>query len=250
MIHEFNGFFDTNTGRIYANTTDTWEDYATWDSWTSWNNNPVQTMYVPISGFINLGSLQTVNVTTNIQANGTLSYFFITNPTMQVDTGATPSYSIIEVENGDTNIPSLTARLVRIELAVTYDPNKGAQWFDTANFQFNTESYKTLTFGNINSSTLSGTVEGRVFSLGQDVGGIKDVQITSHGSITPYNVDLYVSKNATSSYTYPDIVSKGSGAVTVKFIGIDGEARDSTFDITVTTLPEWYMDIDGNLKER
>jgi hypothetical protein len=59
-----------------------------------------------------------------------------------------------------------------------------------------------------------------------------------------------VSKNQTSSYTFPDIISKSNDGVHLKFIGIDGEARDSVFDITVSALPGWYNDTDGNLKER
>lgn len=255
-IQAFNGVIDQSNGRVYASTTDSWDDFTTWDDYDIWSKTPVEMLYVPVTSspwFVNLGSVKTFNVVTNIVANGRIHYYFYVNQTSEIiidNEGTNYSYSITHVEPDQTAIPSLSGQFVSIVVGIEYDPTKGVQYFDSISFDFTSTGNKTLSFSNVNSSTLSGTVDDRLFTIGEQLSGVNDVQITSHGTTTPYNVDLYVSKNQTSSYTFPDIISKSTGGVHLKFIGIDGEPRDSVFDITLTALPEWYNDDTGNLKER
>ena len=255
-IPGFNGIYDRFSNRAYSATTDKWDDFTSWDDWTVWNKTPVSMTYMPVTSgpsFVNLGSVKTVNVLTNIQANGKIHYYFFVNQTSEIifdNVGNGESYTTTHVEPNQQSIPSLSGQFVSIVVGIEYDPTKGVPYFDSISFDFTSTGNKTVSYANINSATLPGTVSDRVFNPNDEFGAISEVQVTSQGTTTPYNVDLYVSKNQTSSYTFPDIISKSNDGVHLKFIGIDGEPRDSVFDITVSALPGWYNDTDGNLKER
>jgi len=252
-MQAFNGVYDPNTNRVYASTTDEWDDFTSWDDWSVWAQTPAEMLYVTVTSgpmFVNLGAVKTFNVLTNIQTNGLVHYYFYVNQTSEVIVGDNPSYTTTHVEPGDTAIASLTGQFVAIQVGIEFDPTKGIQYLDGISFDFTTTGNKSLSYSNVDSSTLSGTVSDRLFTTTETLSGIDEVQITSQGTTTPYNVDLYVSKNQTSSYTFPDVISKSNSGVHLKFIGIDGEPRDSVFDITLSAMPEWYMDVDGNLKER
>ena len=247
-------FDRVDNGRHFVQGEDTWDTIpSTWDAWTSYVTQPFPTMHYQLP-LLDLGSVQTFNIISNIVARGTINYYIHYSSTSDVFaydpvTFDSLNFDTLTINAGDTNIPSITARYIIIQLAIDYDPAQGHQYFDSISYQISTRS-KTLTFANVDSSTLSGTTSNRLFSIGTDIGGIKSVQVTSHGSTNPFNVDMYVYHSTTSTKTFPDIISKNTNGVNLQFVGVDGQPRDSVFDITMEVLPEWYIDSFGNLVER
>lgn len=244
-----NGYtHSTDNGRFLPFNNSTWDDLTTWNSFISWIPDPVSTLYVNI-GFIDLGSIRTFNLLTNLNARGVAHYYIMYNNTGNFDL-ATPNYTEVHITNGQTNIPPITAQYLYLTVALDNDSTLGFPYFD--NISWNpTTTENTLTYSNVNSTSLPGTISDREFTIDTSIGSIRNVQITSHGPATAYNVDLYVSKYTTSTKTFPDIISKSGSTVHLQFIGIDGEPRESIFDIQISTGAEWYMDaVTGNLLER
>lgn len=249
MIHEDNGIIDVADGNRYIPiTTDKWEDFTSWDTWTSYMNEPPAFLYYTLP-ILELASVETVNILSNIQARGPVHYYIYYKNTIGFDDDPAVNYSTLHITPGQTNIPSITARYIYVKVAIEYDASIGFPYFDRINYRASGGG-RDLNFANIDTTTLPGTTDARVFSIGTNLGAVRNVQITSHGPTSPYNVDLYVSKNPTSVKTFPDIISKTNSAITLSFVGIDGEPRESVFDIQLTVAPEWYMDSTGNLQER
>lgn len=251
MILEQNGIIDyRDNGRYFNQGQGEWSDLTSWDTWSSWTLDPFATLYLTFNP-IDLGSIETVNIVTDIRCRGIVHYYIYYNSTSTDWTDSPLNYSTLHITNGQQNIPSITARYIWIKLALDLDEAEGFQYFDSINYRAsqNSTTGKTITFTNINSSTLSGTASDRVYTPPVDVGTIKSAQITSRGAVSSYDVDMYVYHSATSNRTTPQIISTGSN-IHLTFTGVDGRPRDSNFDITLTVNPEWYMDEQGNLKER
>lgn len=244
----------SDNARLFVQGTDTWSALpSTWDAWTTFVTQPYQTMYYQLPP-LDLEEVRTFNIISTVVARGTINYHIHYSTvsdvfTLDPVTLQPTNYSTLTINAGDTNIPSITARYIIVQLAIDYDPAQGHQYFDSISYQISTEA-KTLTFANVDSSTLTGSASNRLFSIGTDIGGIKSVQVTSHGATNPFNVDMYVYHSTTSNKTFPDIISKSNSGVNLQFVGVDGQPRDSVFDITLEVLPEWYIDSFGNLVER
>jgi hypothetical protein len=240
-----NGLVD-NTGRVNVFDFATWEDVPeTWQDFSTWFIDPQNTLTVGLP-VIDLGAVQTVNLRTTINARGTVSYrIFYSNDS--VPTVDPLNFNVIDITNAQTNIPSITARYIWVCIIMTYDSTVGFQYFDSIDYAVG-ETYKTISFANINSATLAGTSAQRTFVL-PDSGGIGSVQVTAHNSAS-YDVDMYVYHSTTSTTANAKILEKRAGEVDIAFIGVDGRPRDAVFDIELQVLPEWYMDSLGNLLER
>jgi hypothetical protein len=195
---------------------------------------------------IDLGSIQTVNIKTNIQARGIVHYTinYGNDPDIVLDP---PNFNTLSIDPGDTEIPSITSRYIWLRADIYYDQNQGHQYFDNLSYAATSEQ-KTISFSNVDSSALPGTSASRTFSI-PNIGGIRNVQISSQGS-SSYNVDMYVYHSTTSQEVHPKVIAKGTGYVDLTFIGVDGRPKDAVFDIELQVLPEWYIDINGNLEER
>jgi hypothetical protein len=250
MILEHNGIVDyRDNGRYFNPGTGEWADLSSWDTWTSWTLDPHETLYLNILTPLDLGSVQTVNILTDIVARGEVNYY-IYYSNENTFTESPLNYSTVHITPGETNIPSITGRYFYIKVALDLVDGQGFQYFDTIAFRASEASTQgqSLTFNNIDSSTLSGTTSDRVFDPGIDVGTIKSAQITCRNAST-YNVDMYVYHSTTSTHAFPKIISTGQD-LHLTFIGVDGRPRDCTFDIALQVNPEWYMDAQGNLTER
>lgn len=252
MILEQNGIVDYNdNGRYFNAGLGEWADVTSWDTWTSWTLDPLPTLYLTLTNMLDLGSIQTVNILTDIECRGEVEYYIYYNTTSSNFTDSPLNYSTLHITPGQTNIPSITARYIFIKVALNYVDGQGFQYFDNINYRVSEDSTKgtTLTFTGVNSSTLPGTVADRTFDPSVDLGTIKSAQVQSRGAVSSYNVDMYVYHSTASTHTFPKVLSTGSD-VHLTFIGVDGQPRDSVFDITLLTNPEWYMDEQGNLRER
>lgn len=236
-----------DNGRVTPFSFSTWEDMpATWESSNTWIIDPETTVSVNLPQ-IDLGSVQTVNIKTQVTARGLVSYTI--NYANQVPLSEDPkNYSTLIIEPGDVNIPSITARYIWICVDVTLVPEQGVQYFDNIEFSVITDSFKNISYSNINSATLPGTVSARQFTA-QGAGSIRGAQITGYIA-AEYDVDMYVYHSTASDRVFPNIIDKTSDTVTLSFTGVDGRPRDAVFDIDLQLLPEWYIDDQGNLQER
>lgn len=253
MILEQNGTIDyRDNGRYFNRGSGQWSNYSSWSTFDSWTKDPDSTLAISILDTIDLGSVQTVNLLADISCRGSAHYYVYYQDSSNdfVDSG--PSYSVLHITNAQTNIPSIRARYIRIKVALDLVPGQGFQYLDNFTFRVSESNKKgqTRTYSTINSSTLAGSSSDRTFVPTDLSGSIKNAQVTSRGATASYNVDMYVAHSTTSAYTYPEVISTATDAVHLTFIGIDGRNRDSYFDITLETTPEWYMDSQGNLRER
>lgn len=249
MINEDNGYYDDIDNTYFNYGTGTWDDVTDWSLWSTWVTAPRETLYLTFNQQ-NLGQVETVNILSDGEYRG-IPHFYVYYSATTGDFSDEANYSTLHITNGMTNIPSITAQYFTIKLALDYDNVQGFQYFRNINYRVSEDSTvgKVISFGNIDSSTLSGTTSDRVYTVPTTVGAIDNVQITSRGSAS-YDVDLYVAHSPTSIKTFPQLLSISGNRVHLTFVGIDGRNRDSHFDISMNVNPEWYMDSDGNLKER
>lgn len=235
--------------RMYPQDIGHWEDLpSTWDDWYTWFTNPNPQLNILMPEPLDLGQVETFNITSSFQGVGIVDFYFYYSDTFPM-LDSLGNYQTLHVTANQQNIPSITARYVWMAVSITKQGSDIIQYFDNLSVSATTTE-KSLSYTDINSSTLSGTADNRLFSIPIPVGGIKSVQVSSQGTTSNYNVDMYVSNIPTSSKTYPRILDKSTSGVNLQFVGIDGKSYDSTFDIKITVTPEWYCDYFGNLQER
>jgi hypothetical protein len=251
MIILNNGAIDyRDNGRYFNPGTGEWADHTSWADWLSWVDNPSEYLYLLFDEPTDLGSVQTVNVLADIACRGLVHYnMYYTTSTGNFNHSPL-NYSTLNITPGQTNIPSITARKIWVEIKLELDPAQGFQFFDGINYRVSQDSQKgtTISFTNINSGSLPGTSADRTYTPSVDVGTIKSAKVTPRLA-TAYDVDMYVYHSATSTKVSPQIISTGTD-VHLTFTGVDGKPRDTEFDIELTVNPEWYMDSAGNLLER
>lgn len=249
MTVEFrnNGVLDIhdNGGRVFNKGTGQWSNYTSWDTWNSWVASPSEYLYHLLEAPTDFGQVKTVNILTDIRARGLVHYY------IHYTTGSDfTTSSVLHITPGQTNIPSITARQIYMEVAIQLDAPRGHQYFDGINYRISdaSEQVTTIAFSGIDSSTLPGTSADRTYTPSIDVGTIKSVKITPR-TAPSYDVDMYVYHSSTSTRVFPQVISTGQD-VHLTFTGVDGRPRDCTFDIELSINPEWYMDANGNLRER
>jgi len=243
-----NGVIDEiDNGRVTPFSFGTWEDLPqTWQQSNTWIIDPEAVLSVNLPD-IDLGTVQTVNIKTQITARGLVSYTI--NHSNILPLAEDPkNYSTLVINPGDTNIPSITARYIWVRVDIEQDPTEGVQYFDNIDFGVITDSFKNISYSNIDSSTLPGTASARQFTA-QGAGSIRGAQVTGY-TVTAYDVDMYVYHSTQSDRVFPCVIDKTSDTVTLTFTGVDGRPRDAVFDLDLQLLPEWYIDDQGNLQER
>jgi hypothetical protein len=235
-------------GRVYPQDIAQWDDLETWDAWDTWFLNPNTQLNLLMPQEFDLGQVSTFNVLTTFTGQGLVDfYIYYGNETPFSDD--LENYSTLHITSGQEDIPSITARYFWIGISISKQDNEIIQYFDNLFVNVSNEE-KYLSYTNVDSSTLSGTAANRLFAIPDTVGSVKSAQVTSQGTTSDYDVDLYVSNLATASKTYPRILDKTSTGINLQFVGIDGQTYDSVFDIELTVTPEWFNDNFGNLQER
>jgi len=236
-------------GRAYPNDFAQWADTpATWDAWDTWYLDPISELNILMPQQFDLGQVETFNIVSNFEGQGIVDFYVYYSDAIPF-TESPLNYSTLHITAGDTDIPSITARYFWIAVSITRQGNEIIQYFDNLNVTVSSQE-RELSFTDVSSSTLSGTAANRLFPIPVTVGGVKAVQVSSQGTTSNYNVDMYVSNILTASKTYPRIIDKSTSGVNLQFVGIDGQSYDSTFDIKLTVTPEWFCDLFGNLQER
>ncbi len=230
------GIYDYNSRTIYPASTSTWSGLSgtTWADWSTWNYE-VSDQIIWATDPIDLG-LNPTNVNLNITcvSTGSVSYRIYTSDTGEFS-GEEVEYV---VEHGSQNIPSFRSRFI---LVVVYSDRVA----DNLNIQEITIEATTprandIYINDVDSSQLSGSVTERFIPVPATIGTIMDVKITPH-EVTAYDLDVYVTNTATSTYVVPKIISKSVSSPSFALVGLDNHPRDAVVDIVLKTLNRCYM---------
>jgi len=234
------GFYDGTTNKIMPASNSTWNGLSgtTWDAWNIWNYNPASQI-VWYAGVIDMGPMLNYALNIETDSTGLVSYQVYTSSTGQF----TGEESETLIANGANSVNSFTGRFCLVY--VLADKLSEALTITDIKITPSTAGLE-LIYKSIDSSTLAGSNTSRTLPLTTPVSMITDMLITPH-QVTAYNLDLYVSSTATSTYVIPKIIAKSVDGPTFALVGIDNKPRDATVDILIKALPSQYMD-GNNLK--
>ena len=233
-----NYIFDQFNGLITTANQGTWADKsgATWDSWTAWADDPVTPMTWE-SDVLDLGQIAYFNLKWNIVCAGT--------PTFTVYVSQTGLFAGEEtsttVNVDDEDIEAFYGRYVVVFVSLAFDPTQGFPTITEFDQTASGESLQTLQY-DVASNTLSGDASARTIVMPRTVSKVLALQLTSHtGNYVDesYVADSYVDEQAPG---FPAIVSKTRTGPTVTFVSTSGTNVDAVFDLSMTVLPEQYMD--------
>lgn len=233
------GVLDEINGVVNPVDTGEWADYTAWDAWGAWEQSPSDPL-VWLADVIDLGEVQDFVLDIVTDANGTVSYEIYVSDTGEFDGEET----VTTIDPGDSGISAFRGRfvLVAISVAVTSGVN-------TLNNVQITASNRTvdIKLNAVDTSTLSGTVNARQLALPRTPAKVVHMQITPE-EVDAFNIDAYVTAYPTSTQLIPRIVSR-TVPVTIALQGRDGVDRDGVCDVTLSVLPEQFMD-GNNLRTR
>lgn len=228
-----NGFLDLEVGQVFPPDLGTWTTAATWDDFTQWISTP-DTLVFALEP-IDLISVKTVALKIQTDAVGLVSYRIFASTT-----GAfAGEETIITVNQGDTSIPAFTAQYIWIEVTVT--PTAGVNVLNSVNYTIVERPVK-FSVNNVNTENINdGSTQGYVLPLDRQIGTITNVQITPQ-EVQPFQLDVYVTDEPTSSIVIPVVTAKTSGSISFALYGLDNKPRDAIVDVLIEYLPEMYMD--------
>ena len=236
------GYYDGTTNKIMPASSSTWSGLSgtTWDAWNIWNYNPA-TEIVWYAGVIDMGPMLNYTLSIETISTGLVSYRVYTSSTGQF----TGEESETLISSGANSVNSFTGRFCLVY--VIADKLTDALSISDIKITPSTAGLE-LTYKDIDSSTLDGSSTSRTLPLITPVSMITDMLITPQ-QVTAYNLDVYVTNTATSTYVIPKVISKSINGPTFALVGVDNHPRDATVDILIKALPSQYMD-GNNLKIR
>ena len=242
-----NGYFNSASEQIEPNNQETWADLSgiTWADWGMWSRDPVSPHYYTSPGVISLSEPSYVNFTITGDCVGAKS-FQIHASSSGLFTG---EETTTVVGLGDTDIPVFYGQYFRVTLLAEFDQAS----LNVIRGISTTTSNKSfeITFRNLDSSSLSGTISARELVMPRTVSNIQRIHIT------PFAPDTYVlSGYVSSDYflvgvpAYPGVISKQASGPKIAFVQYDGTYTDAIFDALLVCQPEQYINDLGDLDIR
>lgn len=235
------GTLDLQTGIVVPNDTGTWADApSTWEDWGAWAYAPA-TPLLWLTNVIDLGESKdfTLNITT--VANGDVTYDVYTS-----DTGVFGGEeTVTSISATATGVGAFTGQfvIVAVKVAIT----SGINTLSSVDLAASDKTVD-IRLNSVDTSTLTGTSSARQLSLPRTPSKVVHMQITPEELGTAFDIEAYVTANATSTQLIPRIVSRTT-PVTIALQGRDGVDRDGVCDIQLSVLPEQFMD-GANLRTR
>jgi hypothetical protein len=228
-----NGILDLAVGQVFPPDLGTWTTTATWADFNQWIMLPDVLDYALDP--VNLGSVKTFCLNIKTDAVGLVSYIVYTS-----NTGAFGGEETITfIDQGDVGITAFTAQYVWIEVTVTQ--TAGVNVLNSVNFSI-VEKVNKFSINNVDTADINdGSTEGYVLPIDRQVGTITNVQITPQ-AVTPFQLDVYVTDDATSTLVIPHVTSKTNDSISFALYGLDNKPRDAIVDVLIEYLPEMYMD--------
>jgi hypothetical protein len=233
-----NGILTTDRTQVIPENQGSWSDLSgtTWANLSSWTFAPAEELIWNTSG-IDLGSERYFNLNIQTQANGSISYEVHTSSTGKFEGEETTTVITEEQQN----VPAFFGRFVIVSVYVQYSGTLNTLQsveFTASNSKF------TITLSNIDTSTLSGTVNARELDLGRPVSHIWNIDITAQPQ--EHQLDVYVTDYPTATVLIPVVVDTDPTEPKIKLVGLDNVPRDGTIDVEVTVMGSQSM-FNGNL---
>ena len=212
-----------------------WAEFSgrKWSDMGRWIQNPVLPI-VWTSNKIDVGTIKYFTLSITSEFNGSISYLIWTSDTGEFD-GEERQYLI---EEGNTDIPAFYGRYLYVQARVT------GNLLRRMTIETNSSTFD-FQLQNVDTSTLSGTVGNRSFSLPTPISAIQDISISVKAA-TPYAVNLYVSDTATSEVLIPVVRSKVGTSPSFGLFGIDNDPRDGIVDVKIKAMNRQSM-VGGNV---
>jgi hypothetical protein len=231
-----NGILLEQESKVVAPNTGTWSDLSGTE-WSEWNNYTLDApeFLIYLLEAQDLGSVQDFCLSITTQANGVVDYYVYTS-----NTGAFSGEEVEhEILSEADNVPAFTARYFQVGISV--EKISAAQEILSTQVQV-INSRNKFSIDNVDTADINdGSTQGYLLPLGRSVGTITNVQITPR-EVTPFQLDVYVTDEPTSTMVVPHVTSKTSDAVSFALYGLDNKPRDAIVDVLIEYLPEMYMD--------
>jgi hypothetical protein len=233
-----NGILTTDRTQVIPENQGSWSDLSgtTWANLSSWTFAPAEELIWNTSG-IDLGSERYFNLNIQTQANGSISYEVHTSNTGKFEGEETTTVITEEQQN----VPAFFGRFVIVSVYVQYSGTLNTLQsveFTASNSKF------TITLSNIDTSTLSGTVNARELDLGRPVSHIWNIDIKAQPQ--EHQLDVYVTDYPTATVLIPVVVDTDPTEPKIKLVGLDNVPRDGTIDVEATVMGSQSM-FNGNL---
>jgi hypothetical protein len=184
---------------------------------------------------VDLGEPKQFCLTINTQTNGIVDYYVYTSDTGAFDGEEIETVILAE----DAGIAAFTTQFYQVGVSVERlaDPQQ-----ITGIEVRVVQGRNKFSIDNIDTADINdGSSEGYLLPLGRPVGTITNVQITPQ-AVTPFQLDVYVTDDATSTVVIPHVTSKTSDSVSFALYGLDNKPRDAIVDVLIEYLPEMFRD--------
>lgn len=247
-----NGIFDFENSKIVAPSSLTWDElgaadsagatrFASWDEWTNWTG----VAETPLTWFTDIADLSSTGA-----FNLTWSFEGVGTPTFTVYTSNTGEFAGEEttktINVGDTDIDAFEGRYVGVLISVA-ETSEGIPEITRFEFEASGQRLDLQQF-NVNTTDLSGSIGSHVIDPGRVCSKILGVQITAQSD--NYVATGYVDNISNDDENYvtsappivASVITKDRSGPQVSFTNLDGTGTNAVFDVTLTVLPEQYMD--------
>jgi len=242
-----NGVYNWHTGEIEPNNQATWADLSgtTWADWPQWTMEPVSPHYFTSPEFIALPSPAYVSIRITGDATGDKTYQ-VHASTSGLFTGEETTYTITR---DATDIPAFYGQYFRITIGVEYNL-ADLNVIRNISTEATNQTFE-ISFKNVDSSSLGGSISARELVLPRTVSNIERIHVT------PFAPDGYVELDyiandyfQTAVPAYAGIVSKRASEPKITFVKDDGTYTDALFDAVLIVQPEQYINDSGDLDVR
>jgi len=236
-MDQANGIYDANTRAIYPGSTSTWDGLSetSWDTWGEWLYSREEEI-IWVTEPVSMGnSPSPYNISVTTQSTGQVSYKIYTS-----DVGAFAGEEVeVDIPFGDVSIPGFRSQYFQV-VVYAREFNGVTPVISEITVVPVLSRTREYVISNLDTSTCSGSITGRIIPLPEDVGTIVEILITPQET-APYGLDLYVSSTETSTYLIPKVISEDRFTPTIALVGVDNKPRDGVVDILIKSLPASFM---------
>jgi len=219
-----------------------------WDNVKSWITEPAP-YFTWNSDIIDNEQSIIFNCLIDSEIVGNVTYTITTT-----DTAFDGNDSVYTVNVGDADIPAYSGQY----LVVTANVRSTGSLTSVTRMDVTvTNEPFTITKNYLYTGNLSGTNLSRSLDLGRNVSYITSLQMTPYltSSFNGYVAVDYATSDYFTPETgvtggFPQIVDKLNGGANIAIIDNNGSYVDSYIDLLAYVLPEQYMDVDYNIKQR
>lgn len=237
------GYYDPIENIYTAKSTQTWASYATWTAFTSWAGTPTSTLQFT-TGVFDSGKIDWTNYIVNVVASLPVNTTIYYGNTVD-SAGSIVSASTYAVTPNQNPVSGLYGRYFQFEFNLSQDSaNNDVPAIANIDVRL-TNTSRTLTQANIDTSTLTGSVGQRNLTFNVSTGKIVNILTQAHIQS--------LGDSAQDSEVPIVLVDKSSTPVVLNIFDADsyGKRRriDCRLDVQAQYLPLMKSDVNGNIQE-